>query len=154
MDRFVFDDSLRTGHSQIDEQHEWLFGLANRVAARVGSCDLASEVSPVPELVGAECAERVEDAVSDAVYGLVDYATEHFADEEAIMADAHYPLASVHAGFHAELSSRLAAFVITLVNEGDVAAEELTTFFIEWLTTHIMEHDREFTEWLASHPAL
>lgn len=65
MDRFVFDDSLRT------------------------------------ELVGAECTERVEDAVSGAVYGLVDYATEHFADEEALM-----------------------------------------------------EHDREFTEWLASHPAL
>jgi hemerythrin len=139
-----FDESLRTGFAVIDDQHAWLFELAARVSRIVGDCAL----DDAPSGGGDEsCRPRVEDAAADALYGLIDYATEHFADEEEIMRDSHYPLAGVHSGLHADLSRRLAGFVFKYVNGNGASAEEIVTFFIDWLTDHIMREDRQFTEW-------
>jgi hemerythrin-like metal-binding protein len=93
------------------------------------------------------CRPRVEDATADALYGLIDYAAEHFTDEEGIMRDAHYPLANVHAGLHADLSRRLAGLVFRYVNGNGSSAEEIVIFFIDWLTSHIVREDRQFAEW-------
>jgi hemerythrin len=139
-----FDDSLRTGFASIDDQHAWLFELAARVSRLVGDCAL----DDAPSGGGDEtCQPKVEDAAADALYGLIDYATEHFTDEEAIMREAHYPLADVHAELHAELSRRLAGLVFRYVNGNGASAEEIVIFFIDWLADHIMREDRQFTEW-------
>lgn len=147
MDVPAFDQSLRTGYEVIDDQHAWLFELAARVSRIAGACPL--DDAPHGEDVDEECEPRIEDAVAEAIYGLVDYATEHFADEEAIMREAHYPAASVHASLHADLSRRLAGFVFKYMNGQGVSAEQIVNFFTEWLTSHIMQSDREFTDWLA-----
>ena len=144
----AFDESLRTGYPAIDDQHEALFRLAARIEEKIGTCSLGQglETSPVD---GEDCEERMDDAVADAVYGLVDYATEHFSDEEALMADAGFPQAQVHAALHAELSERVGSYLMKLIGEEPVVAGELVEFFTSWLQTHIEREDRSFTEWLS-----
>jgi hemerythrin len=146
----AFDDSLRTGLAVIDDQHIWLFELADRVCRKTGECELVDEQPR--DSAGDSCGPRVDDAVTEAVYGLVDYATEHFADEEGIMREAGYPLVGVHASLHSELGRQLAGFVVQYVNGDGVPAEQIALFFVAWLTTHIMHHDMEFVGWLAVHP--
>lgn len=147
-----FDESLLTGQPLIDEQHRWLFKLAARVGSMMGTCESGGLGDP--EVVPSDsCEPRLRDASTEAVYGLLDYVTEHFADEEGLMRAAHYPLAGVHAALHAELNGRLAPFVLEVVNDEEIAADKLAEFFIDWLTSHIMHHDREFTAWLEANSA-
>ena len=143
MDTPLFDDSLKTGNATIDEQHRWLFALSARVAEKIGACSLEPEGD-------AGCEDAVEDAVTDAVYGLVDYIAEHFGDEERLMASAGYPLKGVHAALHEELSAHVGTYMLRFANGDDVAATDLTEFFNQWLTSHIMVHDRQFTAWLSA----
>lgn len=146
----VFDESLRIGYPAIDDQHVGLFRLAARIEEKIGTCSL----DEVPEQLSEDddgCVERTDDAVADAVYGLVDYATEHFDDEEAIMAEAGFPQAAVHAALHAELSERVGSYLIKLIGEEPVVAGELVDFFTTWLRTHIECEDRAFIEWLSHH---
>ncbi len=148
MGTLSFDDELRTGHAVIDEQHEALFQLAQRVIDKLGTCSLDSHTIPSPE--PDSCEERVEDALADAVYGLVDYTTEHFSDEETVMREAGYPSAPIHSALHAELAERVTAYMVRLMDGDEVCAAELVDFLIEWLTAHIMTSDREFTAWLSA----
>ena len=92
---------------------------------------------------------RTEDAVAEAIYGLVDYITEHFTDEEDLMVASGYPSASVHKSLHEDLSRRVAGYTLRFMNEDEVAARELVVFFDEWLRSHIMVADRALTTWLA-----
>ncbi len=146
-----FDPVLRTGQPLIDQQHEWLFSLAARVADILGTCEVDQPVAATGPASG-PCGLRVKDAVTEAVYGLLDYATEHFSDEERLMHSAIYPLANYHASLHEDLNRRLAPFVFGQVNEESPSPEQVTEFFVSWLTDHILQHDRAFTMWLASHP--
>jgi len=151
-----FDESLRTGHPLIDEQHEWLFKLAARVAQMMGPLE-SGEPAGIGVGVGMASGEetnspQVQNAASEAVFGLLDYATEHFSDEEALMRESHYPLANMHASLHEDLNLRLAPFVLSEVNGEVIAADRIVEFFVDWLTTHILEHDRQFTTWLAANP--
>jgi len=150
MDVPAFDESLRTGMRALDDQHAWLFELAARVCTMAGDCVLASDAPSFAN--GEPCAPRVENAVTEAVYGLVDYITEHFADEQQIMHASRYPLAETHASMHQEMSRQVAAFVVQFVNGDGVPAEQIAVFFTRWLRDHIMRHDREFVGWLAAHP--
>lgn len=144
MDVPVFDDSLRTGNEAIDSQHEWLFALSARVVRQVDRPSAAESASAetAPDL-------RTQDAIADAVYGLVDYITEHFSDEEELMASSSFPSTSLHRSLHEDLSKRVGGYTMRYMNGDAVAARELTDFFTEWLTSHIMEHDRAFARWLA-----
>jgi hemerythrin-like metal-binding protein len=150
MDVPSFDESLRTGLTAIDDQHIWLFELAARVCRMTGEC--APDDDAPHDSTGEPCGPRVENAVVEAVYGLVDYITEHFADEQDIMRAAHYPLAGMHTSMHEEMSRQVAGFVVQYVNGDGVSAEEVALFFTRWLRDHIMRHDREFVGWLAAHP--
>lgn len=141
-----FDEALLTGNETIDSQHRSLFALADRVAQTLGGCWIEDEHRTA---IADACEYRVEDAVADAVFGLVDYITEHFEDEQALMASAGYPAASVHAALHTELSMRVASYTTRYLNESELAAGELIDFFGEWLCSHIMTHDRAFTDWLS-----
>ena len=149
MDIPAFDESVRTGLSEIDDQHVWLFELAGRVCRMTGDCALDDNAAV--DSRGNPCTPRIEDAVAEAVYGLVDYITEHFTDEQEIMRAAHYPLVGIHMSLHADLSQQVAGYVVKFMNGDGVPAEEIAIFFTDWLTMHIMHHDREFVGWLAEH---
>lgn len=148
MDTPNFDESLRTGNEIIDSQHAWLFELAARVTDTLGTCGL-EDVEPESDEEAA-CDAREVDATADAVYGLADYISEHFGDEEALMNEHGYPGVGPHVALHEALSARVTSYMLKYMN-GDIGMGlELADFFREWLGSHILEHDREFTTWLAT----
>ncbi|MDI6713045.1 MAG: bacteriohemerythrin [Anaerosomatales bacterium] len=131
-DRFAWDVSLETGVEAVDAQHKRLFALARNLS----TCSLDESCD--------------EDTVTDAVYALTEYVTEHFADEEALMRERSYPGLGPHKSRHEQLAADTMRFVARFFNGERVAAEELAGFLVEWLATHIERDDKALADWLRS----
>ncbi|GAV31850.1 bacteriohemerythrin [Coriobacteriaceae bacterium EMTCatB1] len=129
-DRFARDPALETGVEQVDSQHRRLFALASTLS----TCSLDESCD--------------EDTITDAIYSLTEYVTEHFADEEALMSQASYPGLGPHRSRHEQLTADTMRFVARFFNGERVAAEELSEFVAQWLTTHIERDDKVFAAWL------
>jgi hemerythrin len=130
MNRYEWDSALETGVEAIDAQHRGLFALADKLADAVEIC------------------EPGDDALADALYGLSDYCVQHFADEEALMAEAGYPEFAPHRALHQTLASRTMGLMTRYFNGEDVKPDEVAPFVVDWLTMHIKEADMRFVTWL------
>ena len=119
-------DALETGVTEIDDQHRVLFKLVNDLHA------------------AAESQESDADAVADAMYTLSEYVTEHFGDEEALMARHHYAGLAAHHDMHQRLTARTLKLMTQFVNGEKVSMIELSEFLGNWLKDHIIEQDCRF----------
>jgi hemerythrin len=123
MDKYEWSPALETGVADIDSQHKSLFELANHLQAAI------------------DRHEEDPDAVADAVYGLVDYVVEHFKDEEALMAQVHYPGAGPHRSLHEQLSADTIGITARYFSGEDITPDALAPLVTKWLTEHIPTHD-------------
>lgn len=130
MMHFDWDPALETGNAEIDRQHMRLFALANTLQAAIES-DSADE-----------------EAIEDAVFGLTDYVTEHFYEEEALMRSSGYPELPVHHSLHEQLTGETLKITARYFNEGDVAPDRLAPFLTSWLQDHIRQNDMRFVAFL------
>jgi len=130
MERFEWDPRLETGFAQIDDQHRSLFKLANELQRAI------DDHSDEP------------DAVADAVYGLIGYVVEHFRDEEALMAQIHYPGAGPHRALHEQLSAETMGITARYFAGEDVTPSQLAPLVCRWLTEHIPVHDAAMVTYL------
>ena len=130
MEKFEWDPRFETGFEKIDDQHKSLFQLANHLQQAVdrGLDD--------------------PDAVADAVYGLVGYVVEHFRDEEALMAQIHYPGAGPHRALHEQLSAETMGITARYFAGEDVTPSQLAPLVCRWLTEHIPVHDAAMVTYL------
>ena len=128
----TWSEALRTGVTEIDEQHQLLFRRAAVVRDAV--------------LAGQGTAE-----VRATIDFLLDYAAVHFQTEAGYMAAAAYPDEQVHLDEHVKLTRTLLRAAEAYQAEGATPrlAEELAGFFERWLAGHIHEHDRRLAGWLA-----
>jgi hemerythrin len=135
MRRFSLTPDLITGVAEIDAQHRALLALANQVL------DTPDEASPATFL--------------RAVSFLARYIVDHFAAEEAVMAQAGYPGARFHLEFHARLRRETAEIVTCSQREGASKKVKLAVSFMleDWLIYHIRETDRELANFLRDHSA-
>jgi len=118
--------ALETGVELIDEQHRMLFKLINDLHEAAS----ADETDP--------------DVVIDAMYTLSDYVSEHFGDEEALMAEHDYPALAAHHDMHQRLTAQTLRFMTQFVNGEEVSLAELAEFLGNWLQGHIVEQDCRF----------
>ena len=130
MATFEWSPDLETGHAVIDEQHRSLFALANRL----------------DECVACEADDA--DLVGDAIYRLNDYVIEHFADEEALMAQSEYPRSVTHRSEHEHLSADTMRLMAAYFNGEEVAATRIAPFVTLWLQNHIRDEDMRFVRFL------
>jgi len=130
MVHFDWDSALETGNDEIDRQHKRLFALANALQDAIESDSVD------------------EDTIEDAVFGLTDYVTEHFFDEEALMRRAQYPALPTHRGLHEQLTEHTLKITARYFNEHDVAPADLAPFLTTWLTGHIRQHDMALVAYL------
>jgi hemerythrin len=121
-----WDDSLSTGVDEIDDQHRYLFALMNDVH----EC--------------ASCNDPDSDLVEDIMYRLVDYVTQHFEDEQALMRELGYAESGVHTAMHERLTAEVLRYMTRFVNGDDVSAVELVDFLDGWLRNHIRKEDTSF----------
>jgi hemerythrin len=123
----VWDQQLETGHGKIDEQHKSLVEILNR-------------------LHGAMKQGKGKAELGGILIFLKDYTVNHFAMEEALMAQHHYSGTEQHKRIHADLVAQVA----DLVNRFDQGTAALTlpvmNFLEDWLVKHIQGEDFRFAQ--------
>lgn len=130
MTYFAWDPKLATGCEAIDKQHQGLFDLANALERAI------------------EQDSDDEEALANAVYGLVDYVVEHFKDEESYMEEHHYPGIGPHRALHEQLAAETLGLTARYINGEKLAPKELAPMVCDWLTGHIMRHDMAVVEFV------
>ena len=133
MKAFVWDQHFITGLKQVDEQHQRLVDLINRLGE-----SLIAEQAP-------------DDAALLSVFDEVaEYAKYHFAEEERLQRDAGLPSAyrDRHRQNHAQFVEQLSSMWNsrgTMSNAGEV----LHGFLCSWLAFHILGEDQDMARQIA-----
>lgn len=124
----LWDDSLATGHAEIDRQHRVLFALIDRVKELEGRPDFGKGVQ--------------------VVLDLIKYVVQHFGSEEELMARHGYPGRDAHRRTHAELTAHVIRLRASIA-AGTLDTAELQLFLDGWINNHIGSEDRELAGYLA-----
>lgn len=121
---FVWKAEYRVGDAIIDEQHEYLFALADVLLASQNKAELVGNVMK-----------------------LYRYVREHFSHEESIMRRTGYPGYDEHVAMHNQLIERLAA-ISDDIGQDRWSSEDLQTFMNGWLLGHIREVDTKMAAYI------
>ena len=134
MSDFELTEDLLTGIDDVDEQHRMLLGLA------------ADIVETPDEEKGVGFFERTSGFLKE-------YAAYHFASEEMVMLQHHYPKFEAHSKRHATIREELANLILKVRAEGltrELNAQDC--FFVEdWVLQHIRTFDREMATFYHAH---
>ncbi|QEP43445.1 hemerythrin [Ectothiorhodospiraceae bacterium BW-2] len=121
-----WDDELSVGIQEIDEQHKVLVGLVNEMH------------DAIHEHQGREASIAI-------LVKLVDYTKIHFAVEESLMRIFEYPEYEEHKEQHAALLDEI-AIMQEKIDAGGAISFQLLHFLKMWLTKHIVDSDKNYTE--------
>jgi hemerythrin len=127
---FEWQDRLLTGVQEIDDHHRHLVGLLNTTYR-----DFLRHAHP--------------DLLSKVFEELVDYATYHFAAEEALMLKGGYPGLLQHKEEHDQFSGNVLEMHRNFLEKQKPFFLEILTFLQTWLESHILKSDGEFGRFLA-----
>ena len=123
-------DSYSIGIKSVDEQHQQLVSLINRLNTAIADGECSS-------------------VVADILEGLTQYTRIHFAYEEKLF-DLHgYPDSDAHKNKHEKLLARVEQFKQDFSYDPTSALSlELMQFLTQWLTGHIQGSDKEYAPFL------
>ena len=115
-----------TGLRNIDRQHESLVALVNKLDATVANNALPREIE-------------------GAFQELANYAREHFALEEQLMAEAGLDgdFVAAHKQAHSAFVDQLTAMWQTCAEDADGTIKHLLEFLTTWIYRHILITDHE-----------
>jgi hemerythrin len=135
----VWSKSYSIGVDEIDSQHKKLILLINRL-------EVLSTMNPTkPEY---------NHSVTELIFELVNYTVLHFATEEVLMSMFEYPGCESHKKSHEKFVQLVSSkkinleYLIAQKDYEKIQAELLDIFnFLEnWLISHILKSDAEYTE--------
>lgn len=112
------------GVPDMDDQHRTLFEMASVV--------LAHQQAGAPA------------AALDALDALIDFARQHFADEERELFAAGFPGAAEHEAEHAHLMVDVDRARDQFRARGHIAPEPFRRFFRDWIVQHIFREDSRY----------
>jgi len=118
MNKFIWLDEYKIGDEIIDQQHEYLFDLANQI------------VDP----------ENDAQKTHLNVLALYHYFREHFKDEESLMKQYNYPDYEEHVKKHENLTKKLREINDGIVT-GEISLQDVTEFMQNWVHGHILGED-------------
>jgi hemerythrin len=113
------------GIEEIDRQHRRLVGM-------------------IGELQQAMWEGRGRAFQLDLVTRLVAYTEEHFRFEENLLQLNNYPLAEEHRAQHRLMAGQAVDLQEKILRGAAVSNASLLLFLRNWLTDHILHHDREY----------
>jgi len=125
MSSFTWLEEYKIGDETIDQQHQYLFDLANQI------------VDP----------DNDQQKTHMTVLALYHYVREHFKDEEAFMVKLNYPGYEEHVKEHEDLRQKLTE-IGTGILSGDISSEQVMEFMRSWLLEHILGKDVPLGEFL------
>jgi len=129
-----WNDTFKTGHHEVDAQHQRLFGLVN-------------------DLHEAIVAGRGRDFQSTALKTLAEYCATHFSTEERMMDSLGYPESAQHKQLRRELMGQAKEILESYASGKTQLPLKLGHFLNNWLTHHIGDNDKIFINWVRAQPA-
>ncbi|MFC1673012.1 bacteriohemerythrin [Pseudomonadota bacterium] len=121
---------LAIGHPIIDYDHQMLVNIAN---------DLHHAVK----------FDQGDEEVERSLARLIQYIETHFAREEALFDDSHYPHKEKHKKNHRDIEGLVRGFLTAFQADPEaVQMDKLLTFLKEWLLKHIGNLDRGYAEYV------
>jgi hemerythrin len=135
MDRFEFTPDVETGNRDIDAHVRTLFASAN-------------------EVLFSQALDESPQELQRALRFFVAYLDYHFASEETVMAEKHYPSRHLHSAFHANVLHEARAIEKRASSEGSCEETRQAVYFMveDWLIYHVQEADRHFADFLRESP--
>jgi diguanylate cyclase (GGDEF)-like protein/hemerythrin-like metal-binding protein/PAS domain S-box-containing protein len=126
----VWHKSYRCGESSIDQEHHALFDMANRLM----SAAITTEVNHA--------------LVASALEELIASVSQHFINEEAVLARYHYDDLADHALKHQRLLGQTIE-LRRLAAEGDLCLTDLVLFIAQDVVVrHLLHEDKKFYDFL------
>ena len=123
MELLKWDEGFSVGVSEIDSQHQQIFGLLNKL---IGSLSEGDE----REVVG---------SVLEEMISYLDY---HLGYEEKLLRE--HPDFSEHRQQHVEFVKKTLALQSDFVNKDEAITWDVVKFLISWLKQHILGTDQKF----------
>jgi hemerythrin-like metal-binding protein len=120
-----WQDLFETGIELVDEQHQKLFDMVNRLDA------LTSGQSVAP------------DTIDQAFGELLGYTGRIFQAEERIMRQVLFSEAARHVLLHKDMTNQLKSLMSRVGQDGDISYTELLRFVADWAVKHIMTEDQK-----------
>lgn len=117
MSEFVWQDQYLIGNPTVDQQHQQLFNLANKLVE----------------------SKNRDDLLKNAMY-LYRHIREHFQAEEAFMKKLGYPDYQQHVEIHNLMLDRMTA-ISAKINRDEWQPQDVKIFMKEWIA-HITEEDK------------
>jgi len=126
----VWNDTFVVGVKEFDEHHRHLVGIINRLYDEYSDDPVAGDVTGV-------------------INELTDYIAYHFAAEERWLQEVSYPKLAQQVAEHALFSEKVAAMK-KQAQTGQVTTSALFYFLSDWLTTHILESDADYGQFISA----
>lgn len=89
---------------------------------------------------------REDDGVVDMVHNLIDYASTHFRAEERYMTQFGFAGHEFHEAEHDRFIERVLGFQKRMSRGETVIPDELLRFLKDWLVTHILGTDKQYSQ--------
>ncbi len=129
MSLFQWKDEYSVGHLEIDSQHKRLFQFAE-------------------ELHSAMASGKGKDVLSKTLANLISYTKVHFATEERLMQQYHYPEYAQHKQSHDQLTSQVVQFQKEFEASRSSMTVQIMQFLKDWLVHHIGQTDKKIAAFL------
>ena len=124
-----WSEEYRLGIDSIDEQHKYLFSIANKAY----------------KLLKDQLRTDKYDQIMEILNELNTYTVNHFREEEQYMASIGYSKLLSHKVQHNDFIGKISNIDLNAIDENqDQYLTELLDFFGEWLVDHILKVDRMY----------
>jgi len=136
MNKFIWDNQYSVGIEIIDEQHKRFFEIAN-------------EIYDMPQNL-----PIYKDSLMAAITKLGDYALYHLATEEKYFKEFNYAGTADHVKKHDFFRGKISSYLEKLrglKNDHKAIAAEMANFCEDWLSFHILETDKKYTQLFREH---
>lgn len=84
--------------------------------------------------------------VAEMVHNLIDYASTHFKAEERYMAQFGFAGYELHEAEHDRFIAQVLGFQNRLSRREQIIPDELLRFLKDWLVTHILGTDKQYSQ--------
>lgn len=121
-----WSDDLNTGIKEIDDQHQTLARIANRIHQAIKQGEKQTHID-------------------DLMGQLANYISIHFSVEESLMRTLNYPDYAAHKKSHEALLDQCLGIKMG-IRSGKVTLSELLEFLGPWFANHIQTADRGYGE--------
>lgn len=125
MEPIWWTEEFSVGVVEMDRQHKKLIAMINRLIHE-------------PE------AKTDSETISELLSGMINYAREHFRDEEALMSEHGYPFKDRQVEQHTAFIQKTVDLCSAVEVGVDIVPQIMAEYLKGWLVHHILEQDMKY----------